>query len=110
MNFIRFKASSCHIDDVTFQDMAEKIGTTAQLSPTLIYQYSKLAINDWEKTSGYEVKNLFLMKDLERSENITNILEHFQKKLTPLISCPKVLNKTLCIANVGFQIVFDPLF
>ncbi|MHA1521067.1 MAG: hypothetical protein ACTSRK_12865 [Promethearchaeota archaeon] len=110
MNFIRFKASSCHIDDVTFQDMAEKIGTTAKLSPTLIYQYSKLAINDWEKTSGYEVKNLFLMKDLERSQNITDILNNLQEKLKDLVSCPKVLNKSLCIANVGYQVIFDPLF
>ncbi|MHA1674193.1 MAG: hypothetical protein ACTSYI_11275 [Promethearchaeota archaeon] len=109
MKSIRFKASPRNIDDVTFHDMARKIGSTAQLSPTLIYQYGKLAIDDWEKTSGYKMKNLFLMRDLERSENITNILENFQEKLKPLISCPKVLNKTLSIANVGYQIIFDPL-
>ncbi len=110
MKSIRFKASPRSIDDVTFQQMVGKISKTTHLSPTLLFQYGKKAIDDWEKTSGYEVKNLFLMRDLERSENITNILENFQKKLTPLISCPKVLNKTRCIANTGFQIIFDPLF
>ncbi len=109
MKSIRFKASPRSIDDVTFHEMAAKISATSQLSPTLLYKYGKLAIDDWEKTSGYEVKNLFLMRDLERSENISNILENFQKKLKPLISCPKVLNKTLCIANVGYQVMFDPV-
>ncbi|MCF2141730.1 MAG: hypothetical protein K9W44_16885 [Candidatus Lokiarchaeota archaeon] len=106
MNFNRFIATSRRFDNVTFQQMVEKISITTHVSPTLLWEYGVNALEEWSQTTGKNMEHLFLMRNLERSENISDILKKFQEKLEPLVTSPKILNKTLSIANVGYELMF----
>ncbi|MHA1775585.1 MAG: hypothetical protein ACTSWC_02355 [Promethearchaeota archaeon] len=109
VNFNRFIATSRRFDNVTFQQMVEKISATAHVSPTLIWRYSMNALEEWTKTTGKNMDHLYCMRNLDRSSNISDILKKFQEKVEPLIDSPKMLNKTLCIANVGYELMFGGL-
>lgn len=109
MNINRFIATSQRFDNVIFQQMVDKISATAHVSPTLIWKYNMNALEDWTKNTGKNMEHLYCMQNLERSSNISFILNNFKKKVEPLITSPKMLNKTLCIANVGYELMFGGL-
>lgn len=106
VNFNRFIVTSRRFDNVTFQEMVEKLSATSQLSPTLLRNYGVKSLEEWAQSSGKDVETLFLMHNLERTENINDILKYLHEKLKPLISSQKIMDKTLCIANVGYEVLF----
>ena len=88
--------------------MSHKIAVEAQISPEIVKNYSKIAIEQWEQNTGRSIAKLFTMQSADRSANIYNILDHLRNSLSPIIMSVKTLDKTMCIANVSMELIFNP--
>ena len=95
-------------DGYIFNDMSHKIAVEAQISPEIVKNYSKSAIEQWEQMTGRSVAKLYTMQSADRSANIYNILDHLRNSLSPIIVSVKTLDKTMCIASVSMELIFNP--
>lgn len=88
--------------------MSHKIAVEAQISPEIVKNYSKEAIEQWEQKTGRSIAKLYTMQSADRSAQIYNILDNLRDSLSPIIVSVKALDKTMCIASVSMELIFDP--
>ena len=95
-------------EDYLFNNMSHKIAAEAHISPNIVKSFSKAAFCQWEERTGRSIQNLFSMQSVDRSANIYAILNDLRDSLSPIIMSVKRLDKTMCIASVSMELMFNP--
>jgi hypothetical protein len=103
-----FKATDGTIaNNYTFQQMLQKISMEVKISPQLISKYSLLAFQNWETHTGKSLAWLSNLHSEDRSAHIYMILDLFRQSLDSLYLDKKALDRTLHLASVSMELLFD---
>lgn len=110
IRFVSLESDGDRYDSFLFEKMASKIAHEARISPTIVKEYSKRAIKEWEKKTGQIFTNLVKMSSLDRSENVYHILSDLRHSLEPYVPSVKTLDKSMSIASVSIEIMLNPSY
>ena len=95
------------LDKFVLDRMADKIAKNAHISPNIVKKYSDRAIGDWEQKTGQNLSSLLRMSSVDRSANLDNIVADLRHSLGDIVPSVKTLDKSMCIASVSLEIMFN---